>query len=52
MPPPQQQALTGHGDYHKPKLQQLSSIEKWLFDEAPEQMEISDSCCSVPSMLL
>ncbi|CAD6268720.1 unnamed protein product [Miscanthus lutarioriparius] len=54
MPPPQQQqqALTGHGDYHKPKLQQLSSIEKWLFDEAPEQMEISDGYCSVPSMLL
>jgi len=51
-PPQQQQALTGHGGYHKPKLQQLSSIEKWLFDEAAEQMEISDGCCSVPSMLL
>ncbi|KAG0519860.1 hypothetical protein BDA96_08G022800 [Sorghum bicolor] len=61
MPPPQQQqqqALAGHGGYHKPKLQQLSSIEKWLFDEAAEQvvdhqlMEISDGCCSVPSLLL
>uniref|UniRef100_A0A0A8ZND8 Uncharacterized protein n=1 Tax=Arundo donax TaxID=35708 RepID=A0A0A8ZND8_ARUDO len=50
-----------HGSYHEPKQQQkqqaqppLSSIEKWLLDEAAEQvvdlMDLSDGCCSVPMM--
>ncbi|RCV36295.1 hypothetical protein SETIT_7G307500v2 [Setaria italica] len=61
-PPPQQQpALTmGHRGYdNEPKQQHhqqgpLSPIEKWLFEEAAEQvvdlMDLSDACCSVPMM--
>ncbi|CAL5098519.1 unnamed protein product [Urochloa decumbens] len=59
-PPPQQPAtLVGHGGYDdepKQRHQQgpLSPIEKWLFEEAAEQvvdlMDLSDACCSVPIM--
>ncbi|KAL6640506.1 hypothetical protein ACP70R_021629 [Stipagrostis hirtigluma subsp. patula] len=56
----QQPAMMGQGDYHhEPKQQQqaqapLSSIEKWLLDEAAEQvvdlMDLPDVCCSVPAL--
>ncbi|RLM48706.1 transcription factor MYB30-like [Panicum miliaceum] len=58
-PPPQQPALMGHRGYDEPKQQHqqgpLSPIEKWLFEEAAEQvvdlMDLSsDGCCSVPMM--
>ncbi|CAL4989845.1 unnamed protein product [Urochloa decumbens] len=58
---PQQQpaTLVGHGGYYdEPKQHHqhgpLSPIEKWLFEEAAEQvvdlMDLSDACCSVPMM--
>ena len=57
-PPPQQPALMGHSGYDEPRQQHqqgpLSPIEKWLFEEAAEQvtglMDLSDGCCSVPMM--
>jgi len=57
-PPPQQPALMGHSGYDEPRQQHqqgpLSPIEKWLFEEAEEQvvdlMDLSDGCCSVPMM--
>ncbi|OEL29431.1 Myb-related protein 306 [Dichanthelium oligosanthes] len=58
-PPPQQLALMGHHGYDEPKQQhqqaQLSPIEKWLLEEAAEEvvdlMDLSDGCCSsVPMM--
>ncbi|KAF8648871.1 hypothetical protein HU200_064574 [Digitaria exilis] len=61
LPPPQQPALMGHRGYYGDELKQqhqqgaLSPIEKWLFEEATEQvvnlMDLSDDgCCSVPMM--
>ena len=57
-PPPQQPALMGHSGYDEPRQQHqqgpLSPIEKWLFEEAAEQvtglMDLSDGSCSVPMM--
>ncbi|RLM57956.1 transcription factor MYB30-like [Panicum miliaceum] len=50
-PPPQQPALMGHQQHQQGPL---SPIEKWLFEEAAEQvvdlMDLSDGCCSVPMM--
>ncbi|KAL6905716.1 hypothetical protein ACP4OV_003317 [Aristida adscensionis] len=51
-------ALVGHGDYHHELKQQqaqgpLSSIEKWMLDDAEEVvdlMDLSDGCCSVPTL--
>ena len=50
----------GYGDESKQQLMNqaaapLSSIEKWLFDEAAAEqvadlMDLSDGCCSVPMM--
>ncbi|XP_062202637.1 MYB transcription factor 69-like [Phragmites australis] len=58
---PTHPVLMEHGSYHEPKQQQqqqahapLSLIEKWLLDEAAEQvvglMDLSNDCCSVPMM--
>ncbi|PUZ43517.1 hypothetical protein GQ55_8G016300 [Panicum hallii var. hallii] len=55
-PPPQQPALMEHRGYDEQQHQKgaLSPIEKWLFEEAAEQvvdlMDLSDGCCSVPMM--
>jgi transcription factor MYB, plant len=60
---PLQPVLMEQSSFHEqPKQQQqqaqapLSSIEKWLLDEAAEQevvgdlMDLSDGCCSLPMM--
>ena len=55
--PQHQPPLVGvDAGYDESKQQQapLSPIEKWLFDEAAEQvvdlMDLSDGCCSVPML--